>query len=172
MNSKAINKLDLVLNLTSFKKFTEKHLYQSLFFNKVAGLGQVFRRIFSRTPLDYCFWFFIIHRIKISNPVFSSTHRVLNTKGGCLLIFGVFSDHPLLPPLSNFMNTDKTPFIFFWYFHYSLKWDSWMRKVKVTLQFAVGWFIINCDKTIQYIRFQWLKSEKFMLAPLLIQYIR
>ena len=47
MNSKAINKLDLVLNLTSFKKFTEKHLYQCLFFNKAAGLGQKFLEEFS-----------------------------------------------------------------------------------------------------------------------------
>ena len=35
------------MNLTSFKKFTEKHLHQSLFFNKVAGLGQKFLEEFS-----------------------------------------------------------------------------------------------------------------------------
>ena len=36
--------------LKNFTKFTGKHLCQSLFFNKVAGLRQ------HRTPLDDCFY--------------------------------------------------------------------------------------------------------------------
>ena len=53
--------------LKNFVKFTGKHLCQSIFFNKIAGLGlwqwcfptifaKSLRTPFYRTPLDDCFW--------------------------------------------------------------------------------------------------------------------
>ena len=53
--------------LKNFAKFTEKHLRQSLFFNKVSGLrlwyscfpvnfAKFLRTPFYRTPLGDCFW--------------------------------------------------------------------------------------------------------------------
>ena len=38
--------------LKNFAKFTGKHLWQNVFFNKVTGL----RQLFHRTPQDDCFW--------------------------------------------------------------------------------------------------------------------
>ena len=41
--------------LRNFAKFTGKHLCQSRFFNKVAGLRNFYEHLFYRTPPDDCF---------------------------------------------------------------------------------------------------------------------
>ena len=69
--------------LKYFAKFTGKHLCQSLFFNKVAGLrpatllkkrlwyrcfpvnfAKFLGHLFYRTPPDDCFWYFILNNLE------------------------------------------------------------------------------------------------------------
>ena len=60
--------------LRNFTKFTGKHLCQSLFFNKVAGL-----RLFSF--LQDCFWFFLFYRTPLDH---------------CFLLYLNLNEYPFL----------------------------------------------------------------------------
>ena len=63
--------------LKNFAKFTGKHLCQSLFFNKVAGLRPA-------TLLKKRLW----HRwFSVNFATFSRTHFLQNTSGGCFCLF-------------------------------------------------------------------------------------
>ena len=107
--------------LRNFTKFTEKHLCQSLFFNKVAGLRpatllkkrlwhrcfpvnfvKFLRTPFCRTPLDDCFYFLRIssQHTTLSTDYRSSPPEVFLGKGDVKICSKFKGEHPCQSAIS------------------------------------------------------------------------